>query len=60
MERRGDSWKRCGMSQRDNMCIVVEDIMSSVAWVAGYGGARCCGKKSRDDVRLGSIQSDSW
>ena len=33
-----------------NMCTVVGDIMSSVAWVAGYGGARCCGK----------IQSGSW
>jgi len=43
-----------------NMYAVAEDIMSSVAWVAGYGGARCCGKKSRDDIRLGSIQSDSW
>ena len=39
----------------NNMCTVVGDIMSSVAWVAEYGGARCCGKKSRDDVRLGSI-----
>ena len=55
MEKVWDVTKRL-----NNMCIVVEDIMSSVAWVAGYGGARCCGKKSRDDVRLGSIQSDSW
>ena len=41
-----------------NMCTVVVDIISSVAWVAGYGGASCCGEKSCDDVRLGSIQSD--
>ena len=37
-----------------NMYIVVGDIMSSVARVARYGGARCCGAKSCDDVRLGS------
>ena len=43
----------------NNMYTVVEDIMSSVARVAGYGGARCCGEKSHDDVRLGSTQSGS-
>ena len=44
----------------NNMCTVVGDILSSVAWVAGYGGASCCGEKSCDDVRLGSIQCGSW
>ena len=34
----------------NNMCTVVEDIISFVAWVAGYGGARCCGEKSYDEV----------
>ena len=43
----------------NNMCTVVGDILSSVAWVAGYGDASCCGEKSCDDVRLGSIQSGS-
>ena len=33
---------------------MVGDIISSVR-VAGYGDARCCGEKSRDDVRFGSI-----
>jgi hypothetical protein len=41
----------------NNMCTVVGDIMFFVARVAGYGGARCCGEKSRDDVRLGSTWS---
>jgi hypothetical protein len=41
----------------NNMYTVVGDIMSSVAQVAGYGDARCCGEKSRDDIRLGSTQS---
>jgi len=49
------------------MCTVVGDIMSSAGGdimssavrVAGYGGARCCGEKSHDDVRLGSTQSGS-
>ena len=44
----------------NNMYTVVGDIMSFVAQVARYGGARCCGEKSRDDVRLGSIRSSSW
>ena len=35
------------------MCNVVEDIISFVAWVAGYGGARCYGEKSCDDLDLG-------
>jgi hypothetical protein len=35
------------------------DIMSSVARVAGYGGAWCCVEKSRDDVGFGSTQSGS-
>ena len=43
-----------------NMYAVAEDIMSFVAWLAEYGGGRCCGEKSRDDIRLGSIQSGSW
>jgi hypothetical protein len=43
----------------NNMYTVVGDIMSSVARVAGYGGARCCGEKSRDDFRRGSTQSGS-
>ena len=37
----------------NNICTVVGDIISSIAWVAGYGGARCCGEKSCDDVRFG-------
>jgi len=44
----------------NNMCTVVGDIISSVTWVAGYGGASCCDEKSCDDVRLGSTQSGSW
>jgi hypothetical protein len=43
----------------NNMCTVVGVIISSVAWVAGYGGARRCCGKSYDDVRLGSTQSGS-
>jgi hypothetical protein len=43
----------------NNMCIVVEDIISFVVPVIRNGGAKCCGKKSCDDVRLGSIQSGS-
>jgi len=41
----------------NNMCTTVGDIISSVAWVTGYGGANCCGQMSCDDVRLGSTQS---
>ena len=41
----------------NNMCTVVRDIISSVAWVTRYGDASCCGKKSCDDVRLGSTLS---
>jgi len=41
----------------NNMCTVVGDIMSSVAWVTGYGCARCCDEKFRNDIRLGSIHS---
>ena len=41
------------------MGTVVRDIVSSMELVAGYGGTRCCGKKSHDDVRLRSIQSGS-
>jgi len=41
------------------MRTVVGDIMSFVARGAGYGGTRYCGKKSRDDVRLGSIHNGS-
>ena len=44
----------------NSMCTVVGDIISSVTWVAGYGGASCCGEKSYDDVRHGSTQSGSW
>ena len=43
----------------NNMCTVVGDIISFVAWVAGYGGASCCGEKSCDDARFGSTQSGS-
>ena len=43
----------------NNICTVVGDIISSIAWVAGYGGARCCGEKSCDDVRVRSTQSGS-
>jgi len=43
----------------NSMCTVVGDIISSVAWVAGYGGVSCCDEKSCDDVRLGSTQSGS-
>ena len=43
----------------NNICTVVGDIISSIAWVAGYGGARCCGEKSCDDVKVGSTQSGS-
>jgi hypothetical protein len=39
----------------NNMCTVVGDIMFSVVRVAGYGGARCCGEKYCDDVRVGTI-----
>ena len=54
------AWEKWRMSQRDStMCTAVGDIMSSVARVAGYSGARCCGVKSRDDVRFRSFQSDS-
>jgi len=28
------------------MCTLVGDIISFVACVTGYGGARCCGKKN--------------
>ena len=31
--------------------------MSSMARLAGYGGARCCGEKSRDDTRFRSTRS---
>jgi hypothetical protein len=41
----------------NNMCIMVGDIMSSVAWMAEHGGARCCDEKSHNDVRFGSAQS---
>ena len=46
----------------NNMYTVVEDIISSVARVHRYGGARCCGKKSRDDVSLGQsrVVLDEW
>jgi hypothetical protein len=43
----------------NNMYTVVGDIISSVAWVTGYGGARCCSEKSRDKIRLGLTQSVS-
>ena len=43
----------------NNMYTVVRDIMSFMAQVARYGGTRCCGEKSRDNVRLRSIQSGS-
>ena len=35
------------------MRTMVWDIMSSVALVAGYGGANCRGENSCDDVRFG-------
>jgi hypothetical protein len=40
----------------NNMCIVVGDIMSSVAWGAGYGGCRCCGEKSHGGLDLGQLR----
>ena len=43
----------------NNMCIVVEDIISFVVQVIRNGGAKCCGKKSCDDVRVRSNQSGS-
>ena len=43
----------------NNMCIVVGDIISSVSRIAENNGARCYDEKSRDDVRLGSIQNGS-
>jgi hypothetical protein len=48
VERRGDGLGKVeeiteGLS---TMCIVVGDIISSMAWVAGYGGSKCCGKNS--------------
>ena len=36
----------------NNMCTMVDDIMSSMARVAGYGGTGCCGEKSLGEVRL--------
>jgi hypothetical protein len=35
----------------NNICTVVGDIISSMAWMVGYRGARCCGEKSCDDVK---------
>ena len=43
----------------NNICIMVGDIISSVAWVAGYGGTSYCDEKSCNNVRLGSTQSGS-
>ena len=61
MESRGDCFGKMEevIEGLNIMCTVVEDIISSVVWVARYGGARCCGAKSCDDVRLGSTQSGS-
>ena len=40
------SWKRRRRSQRaSTVCIMVENIMSSMARVIGYDGAMCCKKK---------------
>ena len=38
----------------NNMCTMVGDITSSMVRVAGYGGVRWCGEKSRDNIRLRS------
>ena len=56
MESRGDCSGKMEevIEGLNNICTVVGDTISSMAWVAGYGGAKCCGKKSCDDVRLGS------
>ena len=55
------SWKRRRRSQRDStVCIMVENIMSSMARVIGYDGAMCCKKKAHDDVRIGSTQSSGY
>ena len=61
MESRGDCFGKMEevIEGLNNICTVVEDIISSVAWVDGYGGASCCDEKSCDDVRLGSTQSGS-
>jgi len=49
-------WKVEDVTERlNNICTVVGDIMFSVVRVAGYGSARCCGEKYRDDVRVGTI-----
>ena len=34
------------IKELNNMYTVVGDIISFVACVTGYGGARCCGKKN--------------
>ena len=47
------------IEELNSMCTVVGDIISSVAWVVGYGGASCCGENYCDDVRLGLTQSGS-
>ena len=39
----------------NTMCTMVRDIISSMAWVVGYDGVRCCGEKSCGD----STQSGS-
>ena len=48
------SWKRRRRSQRDStVCIMVENIMSSMARVIGYDGAMCCKKKLMTMLELG-------
>ena len=61
MESRGDCFGKMEkvIEVLNNMCTMVGNIISSVAWVAGYGGASCCGEKSCEDARLGSTQSGS-
>ena len=62
MKSRGDCFRKMEevIEELNNMCTVVGDIIYSMAWVARYSGANCCGEKSCDHVRLGSTQNGSW
>ena len=46
MESRGDYFGKMEevIEGLNSMCTLVGDIISSVSCVAGYGGARCCGR----------------
>ena len=58
VEKRGDGLEKVEevTEELNSMCTMVGDTMSSVVWLAG---ARCCGKKSCDYVRLRSTHSCS-